>query len=117
MRKMSAPIPLRERRKGNRRLLWIAPPSPGIIAATFGHVDRRLDHDGAEAAIEISRQLISNRACGIIFGILKCDGRFEMGTTGALFDHPLLAAGIASHLGALMDSWREHPSLFLPDFE
>ena len=71
----------------------------------------------SQDALDIADQLASGRAVGMIFGVIRQDGRIEIGFSGALYDSPLLATGLSSELKALTDAWRRHPGIYIPEEE
>lgn len=107
-------IPRKEKRQASQRLLWIAPTEPVLHTPTIMVKERRLDRDGANAAIELARMIQSGKSVGLIFGVLNADGKIELGCSGTLYDNPLIASGLAADLRALIDGWRAHPANFIP---
>jgi len=106
-------FPIIERRSQPQRLLWVAPVEQYFSPQNGMPMERRKDRDGIQAAQQIGDLLASGVGTGMVFGILKRDGRIELGATGCLMDHPLLGAGMTSVLQAMMDGWRLHPSVYL----
>ncbi|MES9830522.1 MAG: hypothetical protein ABW201_19890 [Candidatus Thiodiazotropha sp.] len=110
-------FPKMERRKKPQRLIWIAPDTHCIAPDSIKMAERRIDRDAIVVLKEIERSVLKRKTVGIVFGLMKANGRVEFGMTGMCYDSPLIASGITSKIQALTDSWVHHPMSYLPGME
>jgi hypothetical protein len=108
-------FPDKERRKDEQRLLWLSPTERGVQSGHGGLVERRIDRAGAEGAIHLSQKLMRGEASGLMFAVVRSDGRIELGFSGSLYDNPAIAAGVASQALSLATHWQFDPGDYLPE--
>ncbi|MCA9180055.1 MAG: hypothetical protein KDA51_01345 [Planctomycetales bacterium] len=95
------------------RFVWIATQSP-----VLDHNMARLSAARADQTQNVLHSLLRDatgkKVAGVVFGVIKSDGRMELGFTDICFDNPVIAQGIASQLNALVQGWPDHPTEYLP---
>ncbi len=106
-----------DRRRYKQKINWISEEKPYTEGPAGLLSEQRLDVDTQRVLAQLLRMVRNREINGLVFGAIRKDGGVDVGFSGSAYDNAVMAAGAASRLKAVLDSWPDHPGDYLPEFK